>query len=125
MAWVGLSPRVFRASTTRRRRGGAWRRREALADGASPREQRRIALRAKQLDAMSRPRQTRRRHADYKKAIDEALATDIGDAELWLIRGNAEEATAAGRGQRGGAASTAFYRRRCGSRPTTGPRTTT
>ena len=50
------------------------------------------------------------RHAAYKKAIDDALAIDIGDVELWLVRGNAEEASAAGRGQRGGAASTAFYR---------------
>ena len=50
------------------------------------------------------------RHAAYKKAIDDALAIDIGDVELWLVRGNAEEASAAGRGQRGGPASTAFYR---------------
>ncbi len=45
----------------------------------------------------------------YKQAIDKAIAADIDDVELWLIRGNAEEPTAAGRGQRGGAASTAFY----------------
>jgi tetratricopeptide (TPR) repeat protein len=32
------------------------------------------------------------------------------DVELWLLRGNAEEPTAAGRGQRGAVASTAFYR---------------
>jgi tetratricopeptide (TPR) repeat protein len=34
----------------------------------------------------------------------------MDDVELWLLRGNAEERTAAGRGQRGGAASVAFYR---------------
>ena len=45
----------------------------------------------------------------YKQAIDKAIAADIDDVELWLIRGNAEEPSAAGRGQRGGAASTAFY----------------
>ncbi|HET8648188.1 MAG TPA: hypothetical protein VFO85_22015, partial [Vicinamibacteria bacterium] len=40
----------------------------------------------------------------------EALAQDMESAELWLLRGNAEEPTAAGRGQRGGVASTVFYR---------------
>ena len=52
---------------------------------------------------------TRPLFAAYKQAIDRAIAADIDDVELWLIRGNAEEPTAAGRGQRGGAASTAFY----------------
>jgi tetratricopeptide (TPR) repeat protein len=51
----------------------------------------------------------RQKHLDYKKAIDEALAADMNDAELWLLRGNAEEPVASGRGQRGGAASIAFY----------------
>ena len=37
--------------------------------------------------------------------------------ELWLLRGNTEEATAAGRGQRGGASSVAFYERALGVRP--------
>ncbi len=49
------------------------------------------------------------RHAAYKQAIDKALIADFDDVELWLIRGNAEEPTAAGRGQRGFAASVAFY----------------
>jgi tetratricopeptide (TPR) repeat protein len=81
---------------------------QELAAGASPREQRRIALRAKQLEAMAALDDTAK-HAAYKKAIDDALAQDIADPALWLIRGNAEEASAAGRGQRGGTASTAFY----------------
>ena len=51
----------------------------------------------------------KRRHAAYKQAIDKALVADFDDVELWLIRGNAEEPTAAGRGQRGFAASVAFY----------------
>jgi tetratricopeptide (TPR) repeat protein len=81
---------------------------EARAPQASPREQRRIALRARQLEALEDLADVKR-HLDYKKAIDEALGHDMDDAELWLLRGNAEEPTAAGRGQRGGAASTAFY----------------
>jgi tetratricopeptide (TPR) repeat protein len=51
------------------------------------------------------------KHLAYKRAIDEAIAIDLNDSELWLLRGNAEESTAAGRGQRGGAASVAFYER--------------
>jgi tetratricopeptide (TPR) repeat protein len=83
---------------------------QSLADKASPRERRRIALRGRQLEAMEDLADAGR-HAAYKKAIDEALAADIDDASLWLVRGNAEEPTAAGRGQRGGVGSVAFYER--------------
>ena len=107
MAWVGLS-RVYSGLDDPEQARRALAQAEALAAGASPREQRRIALRAKQLEAMATPDDAAR-HAAYKKAIDDALAIDIADASLWLIRGNAEEASAAGRGQRGGTASTAFY----------------
>ena len=79
-----------------------------LAANATPRERRRIALRLQQLEAIA-DFGNATLHAAYKQAIDKALAADIGDVELWLIRGNAEEPTAAGRGQRGGVASTAFY----------------
>jgi tetratricopeptide (TPR) repeat protein len=83
---------------------------EALAGGIAPREVRRIALRRVQLDALEDLASVQK-HAAYKKALDEALAQDISDVELWLLRGNTEEATAAGRGQRGGASSVAFYER--------------
>src|SRR5262245_53821487 len=83
---------------------------EALAQGASPRERRRLGVRRAQLDAIDELASPAR-HAAYKHALDEALAQDMDDVELWLLRGNAEEATAAGRGQRGGAASVAFYER--------------
>jgi len=107
LAWVGLS-RVYSGLDDPEEARRALARAEALAAVASPREQRRIALRAKQLEAMAEPGDAVK-HAAYKKAIDDALAVDIADAGLWLIRGNAEEASAAGRGQRGGTASTAFY----------------
>jgi tetratricopeptide (TPR) repeat protein len=107
MAWIGLS-RVYSGIDDAKSAGEALARAQELAAGASPREQRRIALRAKQLEAMADIADAGK-HAAYKKAIDDALAADIGDANLWLIRGNAEEASAAGRGQRGGTASTAFY----------------
>jgi len=107
MAWVGLS-RVYSGlddpGAARKALGQA----QALAAAASPREQRRIALRAGQLEAMADLADPSK-HAAYKRSIDEALAQDIADPALWLVRGNAEEPTAAGRGQRGNAASTAFY----------------
>jgi tetratricopeptide (TPR) repeat protein len=83
---------------------------EALAPAASPRERRRLALRRAQLDALD-DLASQARHAAYKQALDQALGQDLDDVELWLLRGNAEEATAAGRGQRGGASSVAFYER--------------
>ena len=79
-----------------------------LAAGASPREQRRIALRLEQLKAIV-DLGNASLLASYKQSIDRALTADIGDVELWLLRGNSEEPTAAGRGQRGSVASTAFY----------------
>lgn len=81
---------------------------QELAARASPREQRRIELRLQQLAAIA-DLGNAGLHANYKQSIDKALAVDFDDVELWLIRGNAEEPTAAGRGQRGSVASIAFY----------------
>jgi len=81
-----------------------------LALSASERELRRIEIREKQLTAMDDLGDLAK-YLAYKKAIDDALATDLGDPQLWLLRGNAEESNASGRGQRGGAASVAFYER--------------
>ena len=108
MAYLGLSraysgledPAAARAAVGEAR---------ARAATASPRERRRIELRAVQLDAIEDGASVEK-HLVYKKAIDEALAADMDDPELWLLRGNADERWAAGRGQRGEAASVAFYR---------------
>lgn len=81
---------------------------KALSLIATEREQQRIEMRGKQLTAMADPENVLL-HLDYKKAIDAVLAKWPDDAELWLLRGNAEEPRASGRGQRGGAASIAFY----------------
>lgn len=107
MAWIGLS-RVYSGLDDPKAAREALERAQALAGGAGERERRRVAIRAKQLDAMDALGDAAK-HAEYKRAIDEALAVDFDQPELWLVRGNAEEPTAAGRGQRGGAASTAFY----------------
>ncbi len=81
---------------------------KALASGVSDRERRRIEIREIQLAALDDIKDTGRFLA-YKKAIDDAIAAHIDDPEFWLLRGNAEESNASGRGQRGGAASIAFY----------------
>jgi tetratricopeptide (TPR) repeat protein len=109
MAWVGLS-RVYSGLDDADAARQALAKAESLRTGASLREQGRIALRAKQLEAMEDVWNAAK-HREYKEAIDKTLAADPTDAELWLLRGNAEEPTAAGRGQRGTAASVAFYTR--------------
>ncbi len=79
-----------------------------LENSAGPRERRRIALRLRQLDAIADPLNSTK-FVSYKRALDDALTTDPGDVEVWLLRGNAEEANAAGHGLHGGASSIAFY----------------
>ena len=81
---------------------------KALAAGAGERERRLLGIREKQLAAIDDIKDAALFLA-YKKAIDDALAKDLDDARLWILRGNAEEANASGRGQRGNAASIAFY----------------
>ena len=107
MAYVGLS-RVYSNLNDDKAARAALARAQALAANATERERRRVTIRAKQLEAIA-DLANREKHLDYKKAIDDALAADMNDAELWLLRGNAEESLASGRGQRGGAASIAFY----------------
>jgi tetratricopeptide (TPR) repeat protein len=107
MAYWGLS-RVYSGLDDHEAAVQAAKRAQTLAARATPREQRRIALRLQQLEAIA-DLGNAGLHVAYKQAIDKALAVDYDDVELWLIRGNAEEPSAAGRGQRGAAASTAFY----------------
>jgi len=107
MAYLGLS-RVYSGLEDPVAARAALDEAQARAAGASPREQRRIELRRKQLDAME-DAASAEKHLAYKKALDDALAADMDDPELWLLRGNAEERWASGRGQRGEAASVAFY----------------
>jgi tetratricopeptide (TPR) repeat protein len=80
---------------------------QEIQDKASERERLRIAIMAKQLEAIDKS--GHEAHREYKDFIDQALAKFPEDAEMWLIRGNAEEGSIRGRGQRGTAASIAFY----------------
>jgi len=118
MAYIGLS-RVYSGLEAPADAESALAEAQARAAKVTPRERRRIAVRAAQLHAMADLGDATR-HLAYKKAIDDALAADMNDVELWLLRGNAEEPTAAGRGQRGGAASIAFYDRALRLQPDSG-----
>jgi tetratricopeptide (TPR) repeat protein len=118
MAYIGLS-RVYSGLDAPADAERALAEAQSRTAKVTPREQRRIAVRAAQLRAMADLGDATR-HLAYKKAIDDALAADIDDVELWLLRGNAEEPTAAGRGQRGGTASTAFYDRALRVQPDSG-----
>src|SRR5262245_16503156 len=82
---------------------------KALASKASDRERRRIDIREKQLAAIADVKDAEL-FLVYKKALDAALAKDFDDTTLWVLRGNAEEVNASGRGQRGGASSIPFYK---------------
>jgi tetratricopeptide (TPR) repeat protein len=107
MAHIGL----FRALANTEDLPGAERelqKAQAIQTSASDRERRRIEVTAKHLEAL-KDLTNAPKHDAYKKAIEDALAANPEDVELWLLRGNAEEAAADGRGQRGRAGSIAFY----------------
>lgn len=107
MAWVGLS-RVYSGLDDPAAAKAAIAKAQALSAHTNAWEKTRIAVRAKQLEALAELGNAAR-HQEYKRTLDEAIAQYIDDVELWLLRGNAEEPTAGGRGQRGSIGSTAFY----------------
>ena len=109
MAYIGLS-RVYSGLDDPKGARQFFEKARELAPGASARERRRIDIREQQLAAMEDLTDVVKFQA-YKKSIDQALVADLEDPQLWLLRANAEEPTAAGRGQRGNAASVAFYER--------------
>ena len=81
---------------------------KVLAPKVSEREQRRIAIREAQLAAMENIEDNAKLTA-YRKVIEDALAKDIDDPQLWVLAGTAQEPTAAGRGQRGAANTVPYY----------------
>jgi tetratricopeptide (TPR) repeat protein len=109
MAYVGLS-RAYSGLDNPEAAKHYLERAKAVSSGVSGRERRRIVIREKQLAATEDVGDAARFLA-YKQAIDDALGVDFEDPQLWLLRGNAEEPTAWGRGQRGTAGSVAFYER--------------
>jgi tetratricopeptide (TPR) repeat protein len=107
LTWVALS-RTFTGLNDDVAAGKSLREAERLAAGADARVRLRVAARARHLEALA-DLADKDRLAAYKRALDEALAAEPNDVELLLLRGHAEEATAAGRGQRGNDRTAAYY----------------
>lgn len=107
MAYVGLS-RVYSGLEAPEAAKQYLATAKALSAKVSERERRRIDIREKQLAAMDKLDDAAL-FAAYRKAIDTALVADLNDPQLWLLRGTAEEPTAAGRGQRGTVGAVAFF----------------
>jgi tetratricopeptide (TPR) repeat protein len=107
MAYVGLS-RTYSGLTDSKAAREALQKAQALAPSVEEWERYRIQLRAQQLDAIDDIDNKGKLEA-YRKAIDAELAKRPNDIELLLIRGNAEEGFASGRGQRGLPTAVPFY----------------
>src|SRR5260370_41049740 len=89
---------------------------QALQTSLTDRERRRIEVTAKHLEARQ-DLKNHEKHEAYKKTLDAALDSNPDDVEQWLLRGNAEEPAADGRGQRGKSGSIAFYEAATASSP--------
>ncbi len=115
MAYVGLSRTYSGLTDPQAARAAIQKAREHSAR-ATAWEKQRIELRAQQLDAIA-DLDNQQKLAAYRKAIDAALKNRPNDIELLLIRGNAEESQASGRGQRGLATALPFYNRAVALQP--------
>jgi tetratricopeptide (TPR) repeat protein len=93
---------------------GALARARALAAAASPHDRAHIDARVLQAAAELAPRDPARLQA-YRNSLDEALAREPGDAELWILRGIAESPDPADRGQGSTASSLPFYMKAVGA----------
>jgi tetratricopeptide (TPR) repeat protein len=109
MAWMGLA-RAEQGLNRDPESQAAIGKAKALESKVSERERRHIELRALQIDAqLAPPEKEAEKHDAYKRGIERAIAKDPSDAELWILRGNAEEPGPWGRGQAGGIGAIAFY----------------
>ena len=107
MAYIGLS-RTYSGLTDPKAAREALQKAQALALSVQEWERNRVELRAKQLEAIEDIDNQAKLEA-YRKASDDELASRPHDIELLLIRGNAEESFASGRGQRGLPTAVPFY----------------
>jgi tetratricopeptide (TPR) repeat protein len=109
MAHVGLTYAYTELSAPAAARA-ALDRAKALDTGASDHDRLHLAARTLQMDAESSERsRSVPRQIEYRAALDAALAGHPDDEELWLLRGHAESADPAERGQGSGAAAIRFY----------------
>jgi len=109
MAWMGLA-RAEQGLNRDSESQAAIAKAKSLEPKVTESERRHIELRAQQIDAQLAPADKEsQKHDAYKRAIEKAIAADPSDAELWILRGNAEEPGPWGRGQAGGIGAIAFY----------------
>ena len=109
MAWMGLA-RAEQGLNRDSESQAAIAKAKSLETKVTESERRHIELRAQQIDAQLAPADKEsQKHDAYKRAIEKAIAADPSDAELWILRGNAEEPGPWGRGQAGGIGAIAFY----------------
>jgi tetratricopeptide (TPR) repeat protein len=109
MAWMGLA-RAEQGLNRDEASQAAIAKAKSLAAKVTERERHHIELRSQQIDAQLAPAEKEKeKHEAYKRAIEKAIAADPSDAELWILKGNAEEPGPWGRGQAGGIGSIAFY----------------
>jgi tetratricopeptide (TPR) repeat protein len=109
MAHVGLTYAYTELSAPAAARA-ALDRANALQGVASDHDRLHVALRTLQMDAESSEHSRNvPRQIEYRAALDAALARHPDDDELWLLRGHAESADPAERGQGSGAAAIRFY----------------
>lgn len=115
MAYVGLSYALGELGESAGARQAS-RRAQALAQGVGARDQLRINLRVKQLDAAGRP-EDQSLQAAYRTELDIAIATFPRDVELLLLVGQAQERTHSAHGMGAGAGAVPFYQRALTERP--------
>jgi tetratricopeptide (TPR) repeat protein len=109
MAWMGLA-RAEQGLNRDRESQAAIGKAKSFSAKVTEGERRHIELRAQQIDAqLAPPEKEKEKHEAYKRALEKAIAADPSDAELWVLRGNAEEPGPWGRGQAGGVGAVAYY----------------
>ena len=107
MAYVGLSRTYINFKEYAEARKMA-EKADKLAHGVSESEKLRIKAQLARLAAID-SLHNEKLLKEYRSALDKALAADMGNAELWLLRGNAEEAMATGIGQQGNVSTIPYY----------------
>jgi tetratricopeptide (TPR) repeat protein len=111
MGHLGLARVLWNLDGVEAARAHLARARELAADPrVTEKERRWIAAFEEQIGAVTAPDAEREaRHLAYRKSLDALIALDPADPHAWVLRGNAEEPGAWGRGQAGSVGSIAYY----------------
>lgn len=111
MAELGLA-KAYQGAEAPEEARGHLEKAESLAeqDKLTEKEAAWIRLGRQQFEAIQAPAAEQAEHLQaYRAGLDALVALDPSDAHAWVLRGNAEEPGAWGRGQAGGVGSIAFY----------------